>query len=633
MYLLKQSEQPSKVNIFEGQSQKCSSLPCLSETEKDENVAVEATQSRRPEKIISKKQPVSRSSHYILAPSPDKVELSVQFMADFERIYKNTSSETSILEQLLALFSPTYIRQVVKCSRSSHEAFAYKLGLGRNNAKILTATSKQSLSLARQQVAKDLIEYLKTRLEYSSSVPSSSSQSSTSLPLESPTKPPQDPSLSLSTFPPPPPPLPPLEDTLCREVCEEVSKTWRSITKKLRQSSTNDGFKVIAAIVAVDAEGQAPNKKTSNPKPTVLSIGTGSKWIDGKQLAQDGKTVHDSHAEIIARRALLCLLYEQLSTIIEHGDQSLFSLLEPVDEGDTTLAVKYRLRSTLRLYLYISRPPCGGAQAGGDGLRVKLWKSQGEYQKAPPAHTSADYSRLRAGEQLVSFMTCSDKILLWNWVGLQGSLLSAYLSPIYLSGLIIGDSYNHELIQRALFGRVDQRKLEMNKSKLEKSYTLNRPQVGNYNNLDNGNPQSSLAPARSKFNVPISHNWYLSAKVEVINSKTGKPYFLDEQDNFSRLSKFALATRYRKLAIITSKQNQAQLGRKRLKNKEKEKLSAREELLMERFKGTYLSAKLQGHQSSVEYAQAKAALNETLASSGLGFWTKTPPQVDLFVGF
>ena len=40
------------------------------------------------------------------------------------------------------------------------------------------------------------------------------------------------------------------------------------------------------------------------------------------------------------------------------------------------------------------------------------------------------------GERTLS-MSCSDKILKWNYLGIQGCLLSAFLAPIYLTSVII----------------------------------------------------------------------------------------------------------------------------------------------------------------------------------------------------
>lgn len=57
------------------------------------------------------------------------------------------------------------------------------------------------------------------------------------------------------------------------------------------------------------------------------------------------------------------------------------------------------------------------------------------------------------GERLLT-MSCSDKIAKWNVLGLQGSLLSQLMPPLYLDSIILGSLFHPEHLHRAVIGRV-----------------------------------------------------------------------------------------------------------------------------------------------------------------------------------
>lgn len=60
---------------------------------------------------------------------------------------------------------------------------------------------------------------------------------------------------------------------------------------------------------------------------------------------------------------------------------------------------------------------------------------------------------LQEGAEDLLVMSCSDKLLQWNVVGLQGALYSGFLKPVYLDSIILGkniDTVNH-LAKHVLF--------------------------------------------------------------------------------------------------------------------------------------------------------------------------------------
>lgn len=63
----------------------------------------------------------------------------------------------------------------------------------------------------------------------------------------------------------------------------------------------------------------------------------------------------------------------------------------------------------------------------------------------------------RRDSEFCSIMSCSDKIARWICLGLGGALLSYFMdAPIFLSGIIVGEGYCRDDLERALISRTNE---------------------------------------------------------------------------------------------------------------------------------------------------------------------------------
>lgn len=85
-------------------------------------------------------------------------------------------------------------------------------------------------------------------------------------------------------------------------------------------------------------------------------------------------------------------------------------------------------------------------------LRVKAEKGQGVIPM--PWNFVQSWSSIIASEQRTMFMSCSDKVALWNVVGVQGSLASMFIEPIYIESLVISSLFRYEHIVRGCYSRI-----------------------------------------------------------------------------------------------------------------------------------------------------------------------------------
>ena len=99
--------------------------------------------------------------------------------------------------------------------------------------------------------------------------------------------------------------------------------------------------------------------ESSKARYKVISLGTGSKCLGEKELSLNGSLVHDSHAEVIAKRAYVIYL-------LHHLEISYNAMVNNTSNNDRIFdylenAKHFRLKDGIKFHFYSSHPPCGDA--------------------------------------------------------------------------------------------------------------------------------------------------------------------------------------------------------------------------------------------------------------------------------
>lgn len=208
------------------------------------------------------------------------------------------------------------------------------------------------------------------------------------------------------------------------------------------------------------------------------------------------------------------------------------------------------------------------------------------------------------GVQRLQFMSCSDKIALWNVIGIQGALLSHLIEPIYLETVLLGSLFNYKHLVRAIHGRWNLNCESKFLKLLPPSFKLNCCKVAKCL-IDNDCVQTDLRQLTKAPNYSI--NWIKNdTKAEIIASDKGELY---NNSECSRLCKRSLFSQFAHLLS----QNISTLPDSGLK-------------------GIYYPEILYHEAKSAAffYQKAKFLAYQTVSEQNLGEWSRIPQELDLF---
>lgn len=309
------------------------------------------------------------------------------------------------------------------------------------------------------------------------------------------------------------------------------------------------GKKIIASIV----------KQEDNPSDLcVVAFGTGNRCIQGCNLSMDGNVVNDSHAEIITRRAFVRYLYTEIEAFYSNKN----SIFKMSSSGDIL-----ELKKGITFHLFISCSPCGDASVFTKFLRnAESVATTDDFLNFSKKVQGLLRSKIEAGEGDIPILTdevhtflgflfgkrlrtmsCSDKVLKWNMLGLQGCLLTYFIRPIYLTFIIIGENFQEQHLTRAIYKRILTDDTISLIAKLPRGFIVNKPQIFYSNVTLNCQYDSEKSSAWSTV-------WFKGLiKAEVYDGTTG--VFLKRSSlevGSPCISKLSIYGAFKRLCLLTN---------------------------------------------------------------------------------
>jgi len=310
---------------------------------------------------------------------------------------------------------------------------------------------------------------------------------------------------------------------------EEISNTVADFIKHNRATDHSEMFDTIhnrfyAAFVV---------KRTQRDSGRVVAFGMGSRCPDPENVSEMGESLLDCHALALARRAFLQYLYGEL--INYANNNAIRSILETSEKDPN----KTQLKNHVSIHLLICGASsgdareflpndCDGPMAPYDLVQMRAAGHAPIYEH--PEHGHLRY-KLSVGLETIdanplqrfAIMSCSDKILKWNVLGVQGALLSNLIEPIKLASITFLSGFKQSHTSRAICCRLE---------KAMDPVRVHHPMIGRV--------KYPLVPP-SEFENDFSYAWSTSFQGEMIDARTGRPV----TGGTSLVSKVVLLSEYR----------------------------------------------------------------------------------------